>query len=432
MFKGDGDMKKLLILVLLILALIMGFAYTFPDYLEIPFVDEKEIYNQEDEVEEDETEEDEKEKIEEATILAAGDVMVHSPQVDVARRLAREQAREYNFLPSFEYISPYLNKADISVANLETTLGPGAPSGYPYFNSPDELAVDLKKAGFDLLCTANNHSLDTGEEGLYRTLDVVEEEGLKPFGTARSQEERDTPLIVDVNNIEVAFLAYTDSTNAIPIPEGREYMVNYIDVNSEEGLSRGKEMISSDIEAAREEGAEIVAVYMHWGDEYQIPGPNNLQERLAKKVAHSGGDIIFGSHPHVIQPMEFLEVEKEDGSTHETLVVYSMGNFISNQHKIPGAVPAEEVKYGLSVKVHLKKEGKESPAEVDEVDYLITWVNRDYKYQVIPVHYLLDGSPEEFNIPEEKFQRIEPVTGETTRRLGDFQPVSALEEVLSN
>jgi len=419
----------LIILVLLIPASI-GLILSTPSWIEGRLTS---IFNEEPVHHNQDSKKEKEQRPKEATILATGDIMVHSRQFNEAKE--RGDNADYCFSGSFKHITPYLKKADLAVANLETTFGGGRPRGYPRFSAPDELASDLEDAGFDLLCTANNHSLDTGKEGLYRTLEVIEEENLKPFGTFRSREERDAPLLVDVNGIKVAFLAYTDSTNAIPVPEGKDYIVNLIEVDSEEGLQEAEKLIEADILTARDKGADIVAVYMHWGWEYHLPGPNPVQERLAKKVARLGGDIVFGSHPHVIQPMEFIETEKECGNTRETLVVYSMGNFISNQHKIPGSIPTEEVKYGLSVRVHLKKDKTGNSAEIDEVDYIISWVNRDHKHQVIPVHNLLDADPGEYNIPGDKlhkYERIEPVTIKTMKRLEEFQPVSSLIEVIEN
>ncbi len=380
-------------------------------------------------------EEERPEKIE-ATVLAVGDIMAHTIQITNAR----QPEGGYDFGPSFEHVSPYLKDADLAVGNLETTFAGKEGAGYSgsmvRFNAPDELAFNLKEAGFDLLCTANNHSLDTGEKGVHRTLEIVEKAGLLPFGTARSPEERDEPVLVDVNGIKVAFLAYTDSTNGIPIPGGRDYLVNFIDVNSEEGLKKAAELFQADFRRARWAGAELVAVYMHWGWEYHLPGPNPTQERLAEKLARAGADIIFGSHPHVIQPMEHLTVEKENGAEHRALVVYSMGNFVSNQHYIPPrngrrGIPTGEVKHGLMVRVHLAKE-ESGRAFVEDVDYLLTWVNRDYKHQVIPVHRLVETGADRYKVPEHKYEEINPRTERIVKRLDSFQPASYLREALAS
>ena len=364
----------------------------------------------------------------EATILGVGDVMCHTPQITDARL----SEGGFDFSPSFKYIAPYLEDADLAAANLETTLAGGdngGYSGYPLFNSPDQLAYDLEDAGFDLLATANNHSLDQGEKGVDRTREVVEDAGLKAFGTARSEEERKEPLIMEANDLEVAFLAYTDSTNGIPLPGGRDYMVNLLEVNTEEGMEEARKEVEEDVNRARREGADLVAVYMHWGQEYQFE-PHPSQEEQAKMVTAAGADVIFGSHPHVIQPMEYLSAENEEGEKNEALVIYSMGNFVSNQHYIPGSIPTEEVKYGLVPQVHLKKQGPDEEAEVASAEYLLTWVNRDHRYQVIPIHYLLEGTPEEYSIPGSKFERIAPVTDKIVERLDGFEPAPPLKPLV--
>jgi len=433
--KKDNKKKKNnpATIVILLLIFILVAAYTiFANFIDFPFSDQFSralsilpFYN-EDSAEEKtkekpdpihEIEEEEEDK--EALLMAAGDVMVHTIQLNQAK----DENNDYDFSPSYEYITDYLENADVAVANLETTFA-GPERGYscfPLFNTPDALAHNLKDAGFDLMCTANNHSLDMGKEGLFRTINVLRDAGLQSFGTYQSREERDTSLIVDVNGINVGFLAYTDSTNAIPIPEGKDYIVNYVGVDSEPSLESAAAIFEEDIERARNEGADLVAVYMHWGHEYQFT-PHIWQEKLAESLAKAGADMILGSHPHVIQPMEFIEIEKNDGSSHEAFVAYSMGNFVSNQHYIPGAIPTEEVKYGLVLKLHLAKEAETEEAYIDKVEYMLTWVNRDREHQILPLHEAIASEPEVFKIPENKYNRLEPIWDRTLERLENFQP----------
>lgn len=363
----------------------------------------------------------------EAKILAVGDIIVHEIQL---RQAYDTQTGGYDFGPSFEYISKYIKEADLALGNLETTFGGQENlryAGYPLFNSPDELAVNLKEAGFDLLATANNHSLDTGERGLYRTIEIIEKAGLKSFGTARTLEERNTPLVVEVNGINIALLAYTDSTNGIPIPAGKDYIINFANKHSEAGFDRFREEISTDIKRARVHGADIVAVYMHWGYPEYIFNPDPNQQRMARIVAEAGGDIIFGAHVHVIQPMEYLTVTGEDGSVRETLVVYSMGNFMSNQHfSRHFNIPTEEVEYGLAPRVYIKKNMTTGETFIEKVDYLITWCQRrvtnDDWHRVLPLHEVLNSPPEAFKVSAQDYTRVRQGWEKTVDRLKGFRP----------
>ncbi|NLC10897.1 MAG: CapA family protein [Firmicutes bacterium] len=349
-----------------------------------------------------------------ATLVAAGDIMVHQTQYLQAYNSEEDS---YDFSPSFQLIAPYLQSADLAVANLETTLA-GRDKGYrayPRFNSPDEIAFALQEAGFDLLATANNHSLDSGEGGLYRTLEVIEEAGLEAFGTARSQQERDDPLLLEANEITLAFLSYTYGTNGIPLPEGKDYIVNLID----------EDLMARDIARTRQEGADLVVVYMHWGQEYQFE-PSEEQRRLARFLVEAGADIILGSHPHVIQPMEFIEVEGSDGDIRRGFVVYSLGNFISNQHRIEGSIPTGEVKYGLLLRFHLEKDLARGDAYLKDVDYLVTWVNRSWRHRLLPLYRVLEAEPEKYQISADTQEKLKADWTKIQQRLQGFVPAFTL------
>ena len=223
-------------------------------------------------------------------ISAVGDIMVHGDQIESAYD---SETDSYEFRSSFEEIEPYIQEADLAIANLETTLrGPEEPySGYPIFNAPDEIIDALDFAGFDTVITANNHSLDTGEAGLNRTLDVINEKGLTPVGTY--QEEPSSRVVYkEVAGIQIALLAYTEMVNQVgdfQYTDQELYpMINLIE----------EERMLSDIEEAQD-NADIVLAYMHWGEEYQSE-PNELQTSYANLLAENGVDLILGSHPHVI------------------------------------------------------------------------------------------------------------------------------------
>lgn len=262
------------------------------------------------------------------TLAAAGDILPHMPIV----RSALDASGSYDFSPIFGPIAPYLQSADYTVANLETRLAGGTRgfSGYPLFNSPDQLAAALVEAGIDLVATANNHSLDMGLDGVVRTLTVLEEAGVAHVGTHRSTEDRDQPFVVDIKGIRLAFLNYTASTNGIPLPAGHEYAVDLLDT------ARAAE----DVTKARRAGAELVVALLHFGEEYQRR-PNDRQRQVSRELLEAGVDLIIGAHPHVVQPIEKLTVGGQAGGSvsgqaggppREGYVIYSTGNFVSNQY----------------------------------------------------------------------------------------------------
>lgn len=318
-------------------------------------------------------------------LMVVGDIMMHAPQIE-----AGLTEKGYDFAPFFEEVKPILQKADLAMGNLETTLGGPEKgySGYPRFSSPDELIVALKEAGFDLLTTANNHALDTGADGLLRTIEQIEKAGLKRTGTFRSQKERDQPLVITHHHISLAVLAYTYGTNGIPIPEGKGYLVNLLD----------EELVKKDIEKARTM-ADFVAICVHFGDEYQTL-PNESQKQWVDKMFQWGADLIFGSHPHVLQPYEQRRMERE-GETREGLVIYSLGNFISNQRDEPRDI-------GGILDVILAKKGREK--SINSVDFIPTYVHRyrDSKglnFLVLPMEELLTVRDYPF-LDEEDYRRL--------------------------
>ena len=258
-----------------------------------------------------------------STLAVAGDVMCHMPQTDDAWD---ESLGEYDYRPMLRYAKSVLEGADYAVGNLETTFSGGAYySGYPTFNSPDALAYALKDAGFDLLSTANNHSLDKRYEGLCRTLDVLDEAGLEHVGTYRTQEERDESsgvVLADVGGIRVAFLAYTYGTNGIPVKEGKEFSLNRFNKDYTTTMSTPDyTLMEADIAAAKAMEPDLLAVIMHWGVEYQTK-QNQYQEELKGWLLEQGVDLVLGGHPHVLQPYVW-----EDGN----FTCYSIGNFTSAQ-----------------------------------------------------------------------------------------------------
>lgn len=255
------------------------------------------------------------EQASEITLLFAGDAMQHQAQLDQAK--IRGGGNRYDYSQCFSMIAPTITEADYAVVNLEVPLGGGPVySGYPCFSAPDSYAEALRDAGFDLFLTSNNHCLDSGMKSARRTLTALDSIGVDHIGTYHdaAQREKLVPFIKDIKGFKVGFLNYTYGTNGIEARDGME--VALID----------RERMAKEIAKTREAGAEIVVVTVHWGVEYVLT-QNKNQEDLAKFLLDQGTDLVIGGHPHVIQPMMVVDNEK---TGKKSLVVYSMGNFISN------------------------------------------------------------------------------------------------------
>ena len=310
------------------------------------------------------------------TLMAVGDIMVHDQQLEAAWD---SRTNRYDFLPSFVHVKPLFQEADWVIGNLETTLAgrEARYTGYPMFNSPETLALTLKEIGFTAVTTANNHSLDRKEEGVHKTIAHLDQAGLLHTGTFRSEEERKEPLFLQKGEITLALLAYTYGTNGIPVPKGKPYLINLID----------PVLIRQDILAAREKGADLVAVALHFGSEYQRL-PNEAQKKTAEQVLRFGADLILGAHPHVVQPYEWKTVILEDGREHKGLIAYSLGNFISAQrwdYKDVGAI----------LKLALHKGGK-GETRIESVELIPTYVyfhraNGKRNYVIHPVWRTLEN-----------------------------------------
>lgn len=292
-----------------------------------------------------------------ATIVSFGDALCHKPVDNAAYD---NETGTYDFSPMFKYVEKYFQNSTINIGNCESPMA-GAEkgySGYPTFNAPEHLAVDLKELGVDIMTTANNHSLDKGYSGLSSTLDFLDDAEIAHVGTARTEEEQNNILFMDLNGIRTAFLAYTYGTNGIPVPKDKEFCVNLID----------EDLILKQINQAKEEGAELIVTSMHWGLEYQTT-ENAEQDKLAEFLIKNDVQIILGSHPHVLQPMKMLKVEADEGEEKEGLVIFSQGNFFSNQTK-------ENTKNTAIFKIEVKKSGETGEVTVEKVTYAPIYVNR--------------------------------------------------------
>lgn len=250
------------------------------------------------------------------TISTVGDIMCHSTQFE----WARVNKDSFDFNPVYREVKQIFNSSDFLVGNLETVLGGKKVgySGYPVFNTPDEFVEALAKNGFDIIITSNNHSTDGNKKGVLRTIDKIREYGMQSIGTYTGEEDRDSIRIFERNGIRFALLAYSYGLNIDNLPRDEKYLINVIDTA----------MIKGDIDRAKTHEPDLVFVYFHFGNEYKRE-PEIFQKNLVKKTLSYGADIIFGSSPHVVQPVQYLPCS--DSALDTCIVVYSLGNFISNQ-----------------------------------------------------------------------------------------------------
>lgn len=301
------------------------------------------------------------------TLCFTGDLMCHSTQFNYAN----VGADTFDFTGVYTEVKTFLSESDFTVGNLETVVAGKNKgySGYPYFNAPDDFIYALKDAGFDLLITANNHALDQGWDGVKRTIEIINDNQLYQTGTFVSKEDRDSVRIFEINSIKIGFLAYSENTNGLPIPKGKDFAINLID----------EELIKNDIVKAREKNVDVVLVHLHFGQEY-LREPDDYQKQIVNKIIGLGADIIIGGHPHVIQPVNFFKTNNAELDS--GFVAYSLGNFVSNQRwRYSDA--------GLILNIQISKNILTDSIYIREVNYLPTWVfkgetEKGREYVILP------------------------------------------------
>ena len=293
------------------------------------------------------------------SLLFAGDIMGHDSQIAAAYD---SKAKAYDYGPCFQFIKPYLESVDLAIGNLELTLAGPPYKGYPQFSSPDALATTLKAIGFDVLVTANNHSVDRHKKGIERTIQVLDSLTIPHTGTFVDDMDRlnNYPLMLEKNGITLALLNYTYGTNGIPVPSPT--IVNRIDTAT----------IHKDLLRAREKQPDVIIVFTHWGAEYERL-PRKHEKEVAALCFKYGADLVIGSHPHVLQPMEW----NKEGNR---LVVYSLGNFVSAQRK--QYTDGGGMAYASLQKIRYKPDS--TVTTIDSAGHYLHWVyrtvdsNRDY------------------------------------------------------
>lgn len=387
--------KEVFLLVLLIIAtfgiLTSGFYFLLENNIEkdIPNVEDdfsdKEYQKTDKEIEKNQSDIEKKEvvikKDKKATILAAGNMMYHMPQVRSAYN-----GNEYNFNGNLKYIKDYTSKNDINIVNFETVAAGNnkAFSGFPSFNSPEETIDSIKYGGFDIVNLANNHILDQGYNGLVNTIKRIEENNLEYIGASREFENKH--LIKNIDDLKVGFLSYSYGFNGNEQRYTKDELYSYVNkIDLEE--------IRKDIDLLNKEKVDFIVLYVHWGNEY-VNTPSSSQISLKEELFEMGVDVILGSHPHVIQTSEYIDDEVND-----KFVIYSMGNFISNQRKeIMKNAYTED---GLMVNLELVKthDGKK---KIRNINYIPTWVYKyktdKYYYEIIPIKDALEGKIEVYRL----------------------------------
>lgn len=365
----------------------------------------------------DETEENSdsvNEEVQYVDIISLGNLIIHQSQIDGAK-----QENSYDFSPSFQYIKKMILDSDISMGILEGALAGCEPSGYPFFNSPDEVVDALKDTGIDIINYANNHIYDYEDVGLKRTIDVTKEKGLDVLGVKSTEEEKNY-LVKEVNGIKIGFLAYVFETSMINAHKTinsnilSTYSENLINTFNYNDLESFYKKIENEILAMKSEGVEFIITSMHWGEEYNTYIEAS-QNEIAKRLNKLGVDIILGGHPHVIQPYEIMRNE----SGHSTFVIYSQGNSLSNQSE--QEIGVAESEDGIMIKFTLEK--KDGNVSLKEYKIIPTWVykeekvNGTYYHKIIPVEEAL-ADPNKYGISSDVYQRVETSLNRTKGILG--------------
>ncbi|MFD1361984.1 CapA family protein [Lentibacillus salinarum] len=317
-----------------------------------------------------ERDESQEPEVQEITLSAIGDILIHGTVYEDARKADGT----FDFRPMLEQVRPYLNDTTITFANQETMIGGEVLglSSYPTFNSPHAVGDALKEAGVDVVSLANNHTLDGGEEAIMNAIDHWEKIDMMYTGAYQHEADSDELRVYHTDEgISVAFLAYTYGTNGIPVPDGKDHLVNLID----------KDVMADRIQEAKQQ-ADAVILSLHYGNEYERM-PSAEQKDLIQFAADKGVHVVLGHHPHVLQPVDW--VEGDDG--HATLVAYSLGNFLSGQDEFYRRIGGV-FKFAIEKTV----KGEKETIDVKAPQFMPTFVKfqNEANYEVAPMYQLTD------------------------------------------
>lgn len=349
-----------------------------------------------------------------ARIMANGDLLYH----DIIYISAKKADGTYDFHENFEYVKPWLKQADLVLGDFEGTVNKDHYlAGYPLFNAPGEVMDAIKDAGYQVLDLAHNHILDSQIEGVVSTADAIEKAGMIPVGVYTHESRDKAPLVIkEVNGIKVAILAYSYGFNGIEQSISQEDYNRYLsDLNEDK--------MKAEIERAEKE-ADITIIMPQMGVEYQIE-PTEEQKKLYHKMIDWGADIIFGGHPHVVEPAETVEKEGD-----KKLIIYSMGNFISNQ-RIETMQDVENAKWterGVLMDVTIKKKSGKTTIETAKAHP--SWVSRTpkggyspegyplYLYQTYILEDFIEGGKYRSQLDEATKERVDIAYKEMNEHVG--------------
>lgn len=341
-----------------------------------------------------------------AIIGSQGDLLMHRP---IMKTCLQEDGETYDFSSVFRYMAEYADEFDYSVINLETTLGgPQFPyQGNPSFNCPDSIVDAAKAAGYDVLLTGNNHCYDTGMAGLNRTVEQIRQKGLVALGTRLNSEES-RYAVVDINGIRVGMMCFTyaigdDGKGGLCLNGGSSVenprQLNYFVASNPDNLYGEVRNSLVDMKA---QGAGVSIMYIHWGTEYEIQ-EDQYQKEIAQKLCDLGVDVIIGSHPHVVQPMELFTSTIDP--SHKTICVYSLGNAVSNQRIVEMNLKTGHTEDGAIFTLKLEKYSDDT-VRIADVGIIPTWVNLSsvngkLEYNILPLDDVQKGQwKERFNLTD--------------------------------
>ena len=357
---------KLIIILFLALILFLGFKLFLKK-------DSKSIVKDKNVKIEEKKKEEEKDKT--FSLVMVGDVLTH----DSVLEDAKGNDGTYDFSNMFTYIGPIIKDYDLKYVNQESIIGDPSLgfSGYPGFNAPEAIGNNLIDLGFNLIGLANNHAMDKGEKSILNSNNYWKSKNVITAGTYSSQEERDTIPTYEKNGIKYAFLSYTTVTN---VRAPKSYLLNmYSD-----------EVAKQDIDSIKDK-VDVIIVAMHWGEEYTNT-PTSEEIRIANYLSSIGVNLIVGTHPHVVQPIEYVN---------DTLVIYSLGNFISNQWVL-GENPAIGLLVGLDI---ILKDNKVT-FNIKKKELLLSYSEQSTKFKVIPFSKLTDNELTNYKSVEAKYMDI--------------------------
>lgn len=333
------------------------------------------------------------------TLLFAGDLMQHKPQVDAARKNGT-----FDYTDTFKYVKSEIESADIAIADFEGSLMGEPYEGYPHFSTPIEFIQAMKDTGFDVILRANNHSVDFGQIGLEKSIDELDKLDILQVGIYKNRAEwrAKYPLIIEKNGIKIAILNYTEFTNDIPVTKPN--IVNMVH----------KEQMIFDINKAKALKPDVIIACMHWGPEYRsLPAQKEVE--LANWLIKQGVDHVIGSHPHFVQPI----VIKKDSKFKKHIVAYSLGDFISN-------IQNRDFNGGIILKFTLEK--KFNKTNIKDYKYAFTWLSRPKdsgkkNFEIYPASFInkKDLAENEFRYFNSYLENVRKIAKKHTKGIKEYE-----------